>query len=180
MGSNTILNNLYFGIISKEKLAVVIKQQQQLGENIVLVNGCFDILHAGHIHYLEKAKSFGDRLVVAVNEDQSIRQLKGDSRPINNLEQRMEVLAGLRAVDWVVSFAELRPGKIIETLNPNILVKTKEAFKTIKEIPDYEGASHVIKNGGKIYLLDRPIIKNCNISSTKIIEKISGKVGVAF
>jgi len=165
---------LNLGIVETEQLALIIHQQKLLGETIVLVNGCFDVLHAGHIHYLEKAKSLGNRLVVAVNDDASIKTLKGNNRPINNLEQRMQVLAGLKAVDWVVSFGfnEIRPGKLIETLNPDILVKSKEAFKTIEEIPEYEGAQYVLKNGGKVYLLDRPLIPDCNVSSSKIIEAI--------
>ena len=138
----------------------------------IWVNGCFDILHPGHINYIEKAKSFGTRLIIAVNDDQSIKILKGDSRPINTLEHRMQVLAALKAVDWVVPFNHIRPGNLIGALNPDVLVKTKETFKSIEEIPEYEGAHHVLKHGGKVYLLERPISANCDVSSTKIIESI--------
>lgn len=171
---NPTTNNLHLGITDPETLAAIIEQQKLLGETIVLVNGCFDILHAGHVHYLEKAKSFGDRLIVAVNDDESIKTLKGNNRPINNLNHRMQVLAGLKAVDWVVPFGcnEIRPGKLIKYLNPNVLVKSKEAFKNIEDIPEYEGAHHVIQNNGKVYLLERPLIPDCDSSSSKVIETI--------
>ncbi len=170
--TNTTLNPLNLGIIDQEQLSIIIKQRKLLGETIVLINGCFDILHPGHINYIEKAKSFGTRLIIAVNDDQSIKILKGDSRPINTLEHRMQVLAALKAVDWVVPFNHIRPGNLIEALNPDVLVKTKETFKSIEEIPEYEGAHHVLKHGGKVYLLERPISANCDVSSTKIIESI--------
>jgi D-beta-D-heptose 7-phosphate kinase / D-beta-D-heptose 1-phosphate adenosyltransferase len=165
-------NHLKLGIIDKEQLALIIKQRQLSGEIIVLINGCFDVLHLGHIQYIKKAKSFGTRLVIAINDDDSIKNLKGNARPINNLEHRMQVLAALKDVDWVVPFNHIRPGNLIELLNPNVLVKTKEAFKTIEEIPEYEGAHHVLKQGGKVYLLDRPLVESCDTSSTKIIEAI--------
>lgn len=168
-------HNLDLGIISEHKLSIIIKQRKLLGETIVLVNGCFDILHAGHIHYLEKAKTFGDRLIVAVNDDDSIKILKGKNRPINNLNERMQILSGLKAVDWVVPFGnkhEIRPGRLIATLKPDILIKSKEYYNSIEEIPDYEGAAYVLNNGGSIYLLDRPLIKDCNLSSTKLINFI--------
>jgi D-beta-D-heptose 7-phosphate kinase / D-beta-D-heptose 1-phosphate adenosyltransferase len=167
-------NNLNLGIIEPAKLAPIIKNKQLMGDKVVFVNGCFDILHAGHIHYLEKAKSLGDWLVVAVNDDQSIRELKGSDRPVNNLQDRMEVLAGIKSVDWVVSFGcgDIRPGKLIQELNPNILVKSKEAFASIEEIPDYEGADYVLQQGGEVYLLERPLVPSCSTSSTKVINKI--------
>ena len=88
-----------------------------------MTNGCFDVLHAGHVAYLEEAKSLGDRLVVAVNDDDSVRRLKGESRPINALEDRLLVLAGLAAVDWVVPFAEDTPARLIAAALPDVLVK---------------------------------------------------------
>lgn len=173
--TNDANNALKLGIISQDQLSIIIQQRKLLGETIVLANGCFDILHAGHIHYLEKAKSFGDRLIVAVNKDESIKVLKGETRPINSLEQRMQVLSGLKAVDWVVAFGskdEIRPGKLISKLNPDVLIKSKENYNTIEEIPEYEGATHVINNGGQVYLLDRPLIKEYDLSSTKLIDSI--------
>ncbi len=88
-----------------------------------MTNGCFDILHAGHVAYLEEAKSLGDRLIVAVNDDASVRRLKGESRPINSLEDRLLVLAGLAAVDWVVPFSEDTPAALIGKILPDVLVK---------------------------------------------------------
>ena len=93
--------------------------EQHRNEKVVFTNGCFDILHAGHVSYLENAKQVGDRLVVAVNSDDSVHGLKGDGRPVNPLERRMAVLAGLASVDWVVSFSESTPQKLIENILPN-------------------------------------------------------------
>lgn len=166
-------DSLKLGIIDKDQLSLIIKQRQLFGEKIVLINGCFDIIHPGHIQYIKKAKSFGDRLIIAINDDESIKILKGKNRPINTLQHRMEVLAALKDVDWVVAFNHIRPGNLIEALNPDILVKTKEAFKTIDDIPEYEGAHHVLQNGGKVYLLERPLVVDCDISSSKIIEVIN-------
>jgi D-beta-D-heptose 7-phosphate kinase/D-beta-D-heptose 1-phosphate adenosyltransferase len=88
-----------------------------------MTNGCFDILHAGHVQYLERAAQLGDRLIVAVNDDDSVSRLKGESRPINPLEQRMIVLAAMTAVDWVVPFSEDTPERLICELKPDLLVK---------------------------------------------------------
>jgi D-beta-D-heptose 7-phosphate kinase/D-beta-D-heptose 1-phosphate adenosyltransferase len=174
--SNTDTNDniplLKLGIIDQEQLSIIIKQRQLIGETIVLINGCFDILHSGHIQYIRKAKSFGTRLVIAVNSDQSVKNLKGNNRPINILEHRMQVLAALKDVDWVVDFDDIRPGNLIKQLNPDILVKTKEVFQNIEEIPEYEGTKYILEQGGKVYLLDRPLTSDCDISSTKIIESI--------
>src|SRR5690606_17045392 len=111
------------GVVTAEELVQLVAEAKRRGERIVMTNGCFDILHAGHVGYLEEAKSFGDRLVVAVNEDASVARLKGPSRPITPLEDRMAVLAGLAAVDWVVPFAEDTPAALIGTLLPDVLVK---------------------------------------------------------
>lgn len=88
-----------------------------------MTNGCFDILHPGHISYLENARKLGDRLIVAVNSDDSVKRLKGESRPINNLENRMAVLAGLASVDWLVPFTEDTPQRLIGEILPDLLVK---------------------------------------------------------
>nr|NIW24860.1 adenylyltransferase/cytidyltransferase family protein [Gammaproteobacteria bacterium] len=97
------------GLVSVEELEALIAQARERGERIVMTNGCFDILHAGHVAYLEEAKTLGDRLVVAVNDDPSVERLKGQDRPVNPLEDRMTVLSGLAAVDWVVPFSEDTP-----------------------------------------------------------------------
>jgi D-beta-D-heptose 7-phosphate kinase/D-beta-D-heptose 1-phosphate adenosyltransferase len=93
------------------------------GERVVMTNGCFDILHPGHVAYLDEARRLGDRLVVAVNDDDSVRRLKGDGRPVNTLERRMAVLVGLAAVDWVVPFSADTPAELVAAVRPDILAK---------------------------------------------------------
>ncbi|MDR5860078.1 bifunctional D-glycero-beta-D-manno-heptose-7-phosphate kinase/D-glycero-beta-D-manno-heptose 1-phosphate adenylyltransferase HldE [Halomonas eurihalina] len=112
-----------FGVIEEAPLCEAVRAAQARGERVVMTNGCFDILHAGHVAYLEHARQLGDRLIVAVNNDASIARLKGASRPINPLARRMQVLAGLGAVDWVVPFAEDTPQRLIEAVLPDVLVK---------------------------------------------------------
>ncbi|HSP57042.1 MAG TPA: bifunctional D-glycero-beta-D-manno-heptose-7-phosphate kinase/D-glycero-beta-D-manno-heptose 1-phosphate adenylyltransferase HldE [Halomonas sp.] len=112
-----------YGLIEEAPLIEAVRAAQARGERVVMTNGCFDILHAGHVAYLEHARQLGDRLIVAVNNDASITRLKGPRRPINPLMRRMQVLAGLGAVDWVVPFAEDTPERLIEAVLPDILVK---------------------------------------------------------
>ncbi|MDR5893646.1 bifunctional D-glycero-beta-D-manno-heptose-7-phosphate kinase/D-glycero-beta-D-manno-heptose 1-phosphate adenylyltransferase HldE [Halomonas mongoliensis] len=112
-----------FGVIEEAPLIEAVRAAQARGERVVMTNGCFDILHAGHVAYLEQARKLGDRLIVAVNDDASIGRLKGPKRPINPLARRMQVLAGLGAVDWVVPFAEDTPQRLIEAVLPDVLVK---------------------------------------------------------
>lgn len=112
-----------FGVIEPNILIEAVRAAQLRGERVVMTNGCFDILHAGHVAYLEQAKRLGDRLIVAVNDDASIGRLKGPKRPINPLNRRMQVLAGLGAVDWVVPFSDDTPQALIEAVLPDILVK---------------------------------------------------------
>jgi D-beta-D-heptose 7-phosphate kinase/D-beta-D-heptose 1-phosphate adenosyltransferase len=111
------------GVINRDQLANLLIRARQAGETIVMTNGCFDILHAGHVRYLERAAQLGDHLIVAVNDDFSVRRLKGVGRPINTVEQRMAVLAGLAAVDWVVPFSEDTPEQLICEVRPDYLVK---------------------------------------------------------
>lgn len=112
------------GVLSREQLQATVVAAHAMGERIVFTNGCFDILHAGHVTYLEEARALGDRLIVAVNDDASVRRLeKGPNRPVNPLDRRMRVLAGLSAVDWVVSFHEDTPEILLELLRPDVLVK---------------------------------------------------------
>ena len=115
-----------------------------------MTNGCFDILHAGHVAYLEEAKSLGDRLIVAVNDDDSVRRLKGESRPVNALEDRMLVLAGLAAVDWVVPFADDTPAALIAALLPDVLVKGGDYRPE-----EIAGAREVLENGGEVRRLKK-------------------------
>src|SRR5690606_8235762 len=99
-------------VVGEDELAAFVREAQARGERVVMTNGCFDVLHAGHVAYLEEAKALGDRLVVAVNDDASVTRLKGAGRPIVPLEDRMAVVAGLAAVDWVVAFSEDTPARL--------------------------------------------------------------------
>jgi D-beta-D-heptose 7-phosphate kinase/D-beta-D-heptose 1-phosphate adenosyltransferase len=133
------------------------------GEKVVFTNGCFDILHTGHTRYLEKSRSFGDVLVVAVNSDASVRMIKGEKRPINSEAERMETLAALECVDFVTLFNEPDPYRIISELQPDVLVKGGDW--TIEKII---GRDVVEARGGKV--VNVPYIEGS--STTGIIEKI--------
>ncbi len=137
------------GVIDEEALIAAVARARAAGETIVMTNGCFDILHAGHVAYLEEARRHGDRLIVAVNSDDSVRKLKGESRPINPLEQRMAVLAGLRAVDWVVPFGEETPERLICRLLPDVLIKGGDYRPE-----EIAGGDCVTANGGRVVLAD--------------------------
>jgi D-beta-D-heptose 7-phosphate kinase/D-beta-D-heptose 1-phosphate adenosyltransferase len=113
-----------------------------------MTNGCFDILHAGHVGYLEEAKQLGDRLLVAVNDDASVRRLKGASRPVNRLDDRMAVLTGLAAVDWVVPFGEDTPESLVGELLPDVLAKGGDY-----RVEDIAGAASVRAHGGEVRVL---------------------------
>jgi len=111
------------GEVNQQQLCEFVKQAQHYGEKVVMTNGCFDILHSGHVAYLQQARELGDRLIVAVNSDASVQILKGKARPVNALKHRMAVLAGLGSVDWVVPFEEETPEQLICSVLPDILVK---------------------------------------------------------
>ncbi len=134
-----------FGVLSEEELLIAVADARAHGETIVMTNGCFDILHPGHIIYLEQAKELGKRLIVAVNDDASVVRLKGPNRPINSLKDRMALLAALRAVDWVVAFSEDTPERLISRVSPDILVKGGDY-----EIHEIAGSGHVLGNNGKV------------------------------
>lgn len=151
------------GLVNKGELDVLVSDARQRGERVVMTNGCFDILHAGHVAYLEEAKSLGDRLVVAVNDDDSVRRLKGESRPINALDDRMLVLAGLAAVDWVIPFAEDTPAELIAAVLPDVLVKGGDY-----EPEEIAGGKDVLRNGGEVRVLSF----RDGHSTSRIIEKL--------
>lgn len=151
------------GLVQRDELIALLDEARERGERIVMTNGCFDILHAGHVSYLEEAKSLGDRLVVAVNDDASVTRLKGESRPINALEDRMLVLAGLAAVDWVVPFAEDTPADLIAAALPDVLVKGGD-YK-----PEaIAGGAAVLDNGGEV----RVLAFRDGHSTTRIVERL--------
>ncbi len=146
------------GIVSEQQLIALVAQARASGERVVMTNGCFDILHAGHVAYLSKAAQLGDRLVVAVNDDDSVRRLKGAQRPVNAVAQRMAVLAALESVDWVVPFSEDTPQRIIDVLRPDVLVKGGDYRPE-----DIVGAGTVRENGGEVVVLE--YIEDCSTSA---------------
>jgi len=137
-----------YGIVSEDELAQIMAGAKAHDERIIMTNGCFDLLHAGHVTYLQQAKGLGDRLVVAVNSDASVRQLKGESRPINGLQERMTVLAALACVDWVVSFEEETPERLYCRLLPDVIVKGGDYSSD-----QVAGGDCVIRAGGEVKIL---------------------------
>lgn len=140
-----------------------INEWKSQGQEIVFTNGCFDILHAGHVDYLEKASLKGDRLVVGLNTDDSVRRIKGEKRPIIDESSRSRVLAALGFVDAVVLFEEDTPIELIKQLLPDILVKGKDY-----DISNIVGADIVMQNGGKVETIDLTE----GLSTTNVISKI--------
>ncbi len=136
------------GLLQRSDAPSVVAEAKARGERVVMTNGCFDILHAGHVAYLEEAKQRGDRLLVAVNDDESVRRLKGPARPVNSLEDRMAVLAGLAAVDWVVPFHEDTPEALVAEVVPDVLVKGGDYRPE-----NIAGARVVLESGGTVEVL---------------------------
>jgi D-beta-D-heptose 7-phosphate kinase/D-beta-D-heptose 1-phosphate adenosyltransferase len=155
-------------VIDETLLLQAIEDARAHGEKIIMTNGCFDILHAGHVGYLDAARKLGDRLIVAVNDDDSVTRLKGVGRPINPLEHRMQVLAGLECVDWVVPFSEDTPERLICKLLPDVLVKGGDY--TVEQIA---GGACVQANGGEVVIMDFAE----GISTTRIVEAIRKHAG---
>ncbi|MEY5130820.1 MAG: hypothetical protein RL734_887 [Bacteroidota bacterium] len=125
-----------------------IKSEQRKGKKIVFTNGCFDILHRGHVTYLNQARDLGDLLIVGINSDESVKRLKGQERPVNMLEDRAYVLSALKSVDYVIPFEEDTPLNLINLIMPDILVKGGDY--TIDRII---GAQEVLANGGKVEII---------------------------
>jgi len=148
---------------SLQQAKELVGQWKEQGKCIVFTNGCFDLLHPGHIDYLDKAAKLGDILIVGLNDDDSIRRLKGKSRPINPLQDRAIMLAALRSVDLVIPFSEDTPLNLITGLMPDILVKGGDY-----QPDDIVGATEVRQHGGKVIVM--PFIDGH--SSTKLIQRI--------
>jgi D-beta-D-heptose 7-phosphate kinase/D-beta-D-heptose 1-phosphate adenosyltransferase len=144
-------------------LSKKIKNLKKQGKTIIFTNGCFDLLHVGHVRILKKAKKIGNVLIVALNTDSSVRKIKGKDRPIVPLEERMELLCALEDIDYVTYFAEETPEKIIEILEPDILVKGGDY-----KISEVVGAKFMERKGGKVVII--PFFKGK--SSTGILKKI--------
>ena len=151
------------GLVTEAELLTMLAEARARSEKIVMTNGCFDLLHVGHVTYLEEAKSLGDRLIVAVNDDDSVKRLKGSNRPLNTLPDRMSVLAGLAAVDWVIPFSEDTPERLVSALLPDVLVKGGD-YKTEEIV----GAKNVLSNGGEVRVLSF----TDGHSSSRLIEKL--------
>jgi D-beta-D-heptose 7-phosphate kinase/D-beta-D-heptose 1-phosphate adenosyltransferase len=151
------------GVMSREQLLVAVADARVHGETIVFTNGCFDIIHAGHVGYLKEAKKQGDRLVVAINNDESVTRLKGKGRPINPIDRRMAVVSGLEAVDWVVSFSEDTPEALLREIRPELLIKGGDYG-----IDEVVGSEFVHSYGGEVRVLN--FLDNCSTSA--IVSKI--------
>lgn len=156
------------GVVSEPQLLDAVAAARARGETLVMTNGCFDILHAGHVTYLEEASKLGDRLVVAVNVDETVRALKGADRPVNPLANRMHVLAALGCVDWVVPFSEETPERLICDVAPDYLVKGGD--NDPDRIP---GAGCVRDKGGSVAVLTYVD----GVSTTRIVDSIRQKGG---
>lgn len=152
------------GVMTLDALKLALRQARLMGEKVVMTNGCFDLLHAGHVAYLEEAKKLGDRLIVAVNDDASVQRLKGPQRPVVPIASRLELLAALTAVDWVIDFSEDTPEMLIHELMPELLVKGGDYT------PDQVvGASLVLAYGGEVRVIAHPFTHSC--STTQLLEK---------
>jgi D-beta-D-heptose 7-phosphate kinase/D-beta-D-heptose 1-phosphate adenosyltransferase len=146
-----------------EEIICLRAQLRESGKKLVFTNGCFDLLHVGHVRYLNQARSMGDVLVVGLNSDSSVREIKGDSRPVVPEAERAEVLAALASVDYVFIFADPTPQRVIDAIVPDVLVKGADW-----EIPDIVGRDTVEKAGGVV--LSIPLVEGS--STSEIIRKI--------
>ena len=161
MTKNT--GNFKCNLLSQRDMQKKVKQLQENGKKVVFTNGVFDILHVGHLTYLEEARELGDVLIVGVNSDRSVKTNKGDKRPINPEKNRAEMLLGLKFVDFTVIFDEKTPENLLDLLKPDIHVKGGDYKK--EDLPETE---IVEKNGGEVKILSFVD----NISTTEIINKI--------
>jgi D-beta-D-heptose 7-phosphate kinase/D-beta-D-heptose 1-phosphate adenosyltransferase len=150
-------------LISNSEIKDLVKAAKKDSKKIVFTNGCFDLLHPGHITYLSEAKKLGDRLIVALNTDRSVKRLKGNKRPINSLKHRALQVAALDSVDWVTSFSQDTPLKLIKELEPDVLVKGQDY-----KIKDIVGSKEVLSKGGQVKAIK--LVKG--FSTSKLIKKI--------
>lgn len=151
-------------LINRENLRALTDKIHSEGKTVVTTNGCFDILHVGHVKYLEKTKTFGDYLIVLLNSDKSVKSIKGPTRPINNELDRAEVLSALRCVDYVVLFDEDSPRNLLDEMKPDVY--TKGADYTMDTLPE---ADIMKKNGTRVEFIDFVEGK----STTNIINRVS-------
>ena len=153
-------------LLGRKNITEFVKKLHDAGKTVVATNGCFDILHVGHVRYLQKTKTFADYSIVLLNSDKSVKSIKGDSRPINNENDRAEVLMALSCVDFVVMFDEDSPAELLDEIKPDVY--TKCADYTMDTLPERD---IMIKNGTRVEFIDFVQGK----STTNIIEKINNK-----
>lgn len=150
-------------LVKREDIRALIDTIHHAGKTVVTTNGCFDILHVGHVRYLEKTKSFADYCIVLLNSDKSVKSIKGPSRPINNENDRSEILSALRCVDYVVLFDEDSPKNLLDEMKPDVY--TKGADYNMETLPE---ADIMIKNKTRVEFIDFVQGK----STTNTIEKM--------
>lgn len=153
-------------LVSQEKMIAIVKALQAEGKTFAATNGCFDILHVGHVRYLQKTKSLADYSIVMLNSDKSVKMLKGEGRPINNEQDRAELLSALSCVDYVVLFEEKSPANLLEAIKPDIY--TKGADYTLETLPERE---IVVRNNIRVEFIDFVQGK----STTNVINKCLDK-----
>ena len=153
-------------LLGRKNITEFVKKLHDAGKTVVATNGCFDILHVGHVRYLQRTKTFADYSIVLLNSDKSVKSIKGDSRPINNENDRAEVLMALSCVDFVVMFDEDSPAELLDEIKPDVY--TKGADYTMDTLPERD---IMIKNGTRVEFIDFVQGK----STTNIIEKINNK-----
>ena len=153
-------------LFSKSEIIKIVRQGKAEGKTFVVTNGCFDILHVGHVRYLKKTKEYADKLIVMLNSDISVKSIKGENRPINCEEDRAEILSSLSCVDYVVLFDEKSPASLLEDIKPNIY--TKGADYTLENLPERDV---VLRNNIRVEFIDFVEGK----STTNVINKINEK-----
>lgn len=153
-------------IIARDKIAGFCQILREGGQRVVFTNGCFDILHAGHVRYLAKARSFGDCLVLGLNSDSSVRRIKGENRPVNSELDRAEVAGALKAVDYVVLFDEPTAEELIRQVHPDVYVKGGDY--TVETLPE---GQIVLGYGGRVELVE--LVEGR--STTNVIARIKGE-----
>lgn len=152
-------------LVKRENIRDIVKEIQDRGQTVVTTNGCFDVLHVGHVRYLTQTKTYADYSIVLLNSDKSVRSIKGEGRPINNENDRAEILCALSCVDYVVFFDEDSPRDLIGEIKPD--VHTKGADYSVETLPE---ADVILKNGGRIEFITFVEGK----SSSNTIEKMRG------
>ncbi len=155
-------------IVSRAALARISRRMAREGKRLVLTNGCFDLLHPGHVRLLQRARRLGDALAVAVNSDASVRKLKGPGRPVSGERERMEILSALEAVDYVVLFREETPDRLIRAVRPRVLVKGGDWGRS-----RIVGRETVEADGGEVRVV--PLRRGA--STTRIIQRIVQRFG---